>query len=115
MRGCARLPDPRRLLPALLCGAMLLPAQAFVSRGTGCRARSCTQRMSSTEVEAVSEQIRGGGKARRAENVEGNVFVDESCIDCDTCRWMAPSTYARVGDKSAVVVQPSTEVGWGGS
>ena len=23
---------------------------------------------------------------KRAENVEGNFYVDSSCIDCDTCR-----------------------------
>ena len=43
---------------------------------------------------------------RRAENIAGDVFVDASCIDCDTCRWMAPEVFARVGSKSAVVRQP---------
>ena len=33
-------------------------------------------------------------------------FVDESCIDCDVCRWMCPSTYSRKGVKSIVHKQP---------
>ncbi|MEO1181696.1 MAG: ferredoxin, partial [Cyanobacteria bacterium J06636_28] len=36
-------------------------------------------------------------KARRTENVEGDIFVDTSCIDCDTCRWMAPEVFGRDG------------------
>ncbi len=43
---------------------------------------------------------------RRAENIEGDVYVDRSCIDCDTCRWMAPSVFDRVGEMSAVYHQP---------
>lgn len=39
-------------------------------------------------------------------NVSGDFFVDSSCIDCDTCRIVAPSTFARVGDQSAVIRQP---------
>jgi len=39
-------------------------------------------------------------------NVAGDFFVDSSCIDCDTCRIVAPSTFARIGDQSAVVRQP---------
>ena len=45
-------------------------------------------------------------KQRRPANARGNLFVDESCIDCDTCRWMAPSTYGRAGTKSYVHTQP---------
>ena len=43
---------------------------------------------------------------RRAENVPGPLYVDTTCIDCDTCRWMAPRIFADVGDQSAVVHQP---------
>ncbi len=46
---------------------------------------------------------------RRPQNVAGDVFVDSTCIDCDTCRWMAPATFARVGDQSAVHRQPTDE------
>ncbi|KAG5185928.1 beta-lactamase-like protein [Tribonema minus] len=48
-------------------------------------------------------------KRRRTQNVTGNLFVDESCIDCDACRWMAPATYKRVGLGAAVHKQPGTE------
>ncbi|MFA6957548.1 MAG: MBL fold metallo-hydrolase [Thermoanaerobaculia bacterium] len=42
-------------------------------------------------------------------NVSGDFFVDSSCIDCDTCRIVAPSSFARVGDQSAVVRQPEDD------
>ena len=44
---------------------------------------------------------------RRSENVAGDIYVDRSCIDCDTCRWMAPSVFGRVGAQSAVIHQPT--------
>src|SRR5690242_9007657 len=40
------------------------------------------------------------------ENVEGAFFVDSSCIDCDTCRQLAPATFADQGEHSFVRVQP---------
>ncbi|BAQ66434.1 MBL fold metallo-hydrolase [Geminocystis sp. NIES-3709] len=45
---------------------------------------------------------------KREENIAGNFYVDSTCIDCDTCRWMAPSTFSRIGEQSAVYEQPST-------
>lgn len=45
---------------------------------------------------------------RRPENAPGPVFVDSTCIDCDTCRWMAPGTFVRRGGQSAVVRQPAS-------
>lgn len=47
--------------------------------------------------------------ARRSQNVEGDIYVDSSCIDCDTCRWMAPDVFTREGGQSAVFHQPETE------
>jgi len=44
---------------------------------------------------------------RRPQNVEGDLYVDSTCIDCDTCRWMAPTVYGRIGDQSAVTHQPT--------
>eukprot|EP01038_Epipyxis_sp_PR26KG_P014528 gene14528-19505_t len=38
--------------------------------------------------------------------VPGLVFVDESCIDCDICRWMNPRVFGRKGIKSYVHTQP---------
>ncbi|GMH41830.1 hypothetical protein BSKO_09740 [Bryopsis sp. KO-2023] len=42
----------------------------------------------------------------RKENVPGNFFVDHTCIDCDTCRWLAPDVFTRQGNQSAVTAQP---------
>jgi hypothetical protein len=33
-------------------------------------------------------------KKRLPENVEGEFFVDSTCIDCDACRQLAPGTFA---------------------
>ncbi len=46
---------------------------------------------------------------RRPENVSGDFYVDTSCIDCDTCRWMAPQVFTEAGDQSAVYHQPINE------
>jgi glyoxylase-like metal-dependent hydrolase (beta-lactamase superfamily II)/ferredoxin len=46
---------------------------------------------------------------RRSENIAGNFYVDTSCIDCDTCRWLAPTVFHQAGDQSAVFHQPETE------
>ncbi len=35
---------------------------------------------------------------RLPQNVEGDLFVDSSCIDCDTCRFVAPQTFARADE-----------------
>jgi hypothetical protein len=32
---------------------------------------------------------------RRTENISGDFFVDSTCIDCDTCRWMATEVFDR--------------------
>ncbi len=46
---------------------------------------------------------------RRTENVNGDFYVDTSCIDCDTCRWMTPEVFTEVGEQSAVHHQPANE------
>lgn len=43
---------------------------------------------------------------RVLENVDGPFFVDSSCIDCDTCRQLAPATFADHGEHSYVHTQP---------
>lgn len=43
---------------------------------------------------------------RLESNVDGDVFVDASCIDCGTCRWMAPDVFDRSGSQSRVHRQP---------
>jgi glyoxylase-like metal-dependent hydrolase (beta-lactamase superfamily II)/ferredoxin len=45
---------------------------------------------------------------RIADNVEGDFFVDSSCIDCDACRLIAPTVFRDTGDQSAVFHQPET-------
>lgn len=48
---------------------------------------------------------------RLKENAPGDYFVDSSCIDCDTCRQIAPELYARSDDagQSIVARQPATD------
>ncbi|MEP6514591.1 MBL fold metallo-hydrolase [Microcoleus vaginatus] len=46
---------------------------------------------------------------RRTENINGNFYVDNTCIDCDTCRWMAPEVFGQAGEQSAVYHQPTNE------
>jgi len=43
---------------------------------------------------------------RRPQNVDGDFYVDSSCIDCDTCRWMANEIFHDVEGQSAVYHQP---------
>ncbi|KAL4186200.1 hypothetical protein AMTRI_Chr09g13010 [Amborella trichopoda] len=45
-------------------------------------------------------------KQRRPQNIEGEFYVDERCIDCDTCRWMAPQVFKRIDEQAAVYKQP---------
>jgi glyoxylase-like metal-dependent hydrolase (beta-lactamase superfamily II)/ferredoxin len=47
-------------------------------------------------------------RLRRKENVSGEFFVDETCIDCDLCRQIAPAVYSSAGDRSAVHHQPES-------
>lgn len=62
----------------------------------------CRLPHSQKEIAIVSTQCR----VRRPENVSGRAYVDSSCIDCDTCRWLAPETFSRVDNQSAVHAQP---------
>ncbi len=45
---------------------------------------------------------------RLESNVEGNFFVDSTCIDCDTCRQLAPTTFIEQGEFSTVFHQPES-------
>jgi len=49
-------------------------------------------------------------KKRLVENVDGLFFVDNTCIDCDTCRQLAPETFAESGDYAIVAHQPENEI-----
>lgn len=46
---------------------------------------------------------------RLPDNVPGDYFVDETCIDCDACRIFAPAVFSDKGDQSAVYHQPETD------
>ncbi len=46
---------------------------------------------------------------RLTTNVEGNFFVDHTCINCDTCRQLAPLSFREIGEYSSVSHQPVTE------
>jgi ferredoxin len=68
-------------------------------------------------VESISDFnsliVRGFGMMaiftkRFPENVPGEFFVDITCIDCDTCRQLAPDTFEGAGDHSFVYAQPHT-------
>ena len=43
---------------------------------------------------------------RHRDNAPGDWFVDERCIDCGTCREVAPELFASIGDQSVVARQP---------
>ncbi|MGH7232726.1 MAG: 4Fe-4S domain-containing protein, partial [Nitrospiraceae bacterium] len=44
---------------------------------------------------------------RLSTNVDGNFFVDSTCINCDTCRQLAPATFSEKEDYSCVAHQPT--------
>jgi glyoxylase-like metal-dependent hydrolase (beta-lactamase superfamily II)/ferredoxin len=43
------------------------------------------------------------------ENAAGEFFVDSTCIDCDTCRQLAPAVFAEAAQYSYVHSQPADE------
>ena len=49
-------------------------------------------------------------KKALATNIDGNFFVDSTCIDCDTCRQLAPETFVEDGAYSAVFHQPTSDL-----
>src|ERR1041385_7707582 len=46
---------------------------------------------------------------KRPQNIEGSFFVDETCIDCDACRWIAPESFHEIDGQSAVYHQPQSQ------
>ena len=50
-------------------------------------------------------------KKRLDTNSLGNFFVDATCINCDTCRQLAPRNFEEVGEFSAVTTQPVSDDG----
>ncbi len=45
-------------------------------------------------------------RRRLPENIVGEFYVDDSCIDCDACRQIAPATFHDHGGQSSVYRQP---------
>lgn len=47
---------------------------------------------------------------RLPQNAPGEFFVDSTCIDCDTCRWLAPSVFEEAPgiEMSYVATQPDS-------
>lgn len=52
----------------------------------------------------VADQAR-----RLPQNVSGEFFVDDTCIDCDACRQLAPEVFEDSGEFSFVYAQPQSE------
>src|SRR5688572_16743255 len=48
---------------------------------------------------------------RLPQNVEGDLYVDSTCIDCDTCRQLAPETFARADEAEASFVHHQPRAG----
>jgi glyoxylase-like metal-dependent hydrolase (beta-lactamase superfamily II)/ferredoxin len=48
-------------------------------------------------------------RKRLTENAAGNFFVDSTCINCDTCRQLAPEIFGEAFDTSYVYHQPVNE------
>src|SRR2546428_9356724 len=47
------------------------------------------------------------------ENVPGDLFVDETCIECDTCRELAPEVFGSLeSGQSFVQEQPANDASW---
>jgi glyoxylase-like metal-dependent hydrolase (beta-lactamase superfamily II)/ferredoxin len=46
---------------------------------------------------------------RLPQNVAGDFYVDDSCIDCDACRQIAPAIFRDHGDQSSVGRQPASD------
>jgi len=49
-------------------------------------------------------------KRRVRENVEGSFFVDDTCIDCDTCRQLAPTVFGEAAEYAYVKGQPKNAI-----
>lgn len=49
-------------------------------------------------------------RKKHDQNVSGDFFVDTSCINCDTCRQLAPNTFKDTGYFSSVYNQPADDI-----
>src|ERR1700722_5216655 len=67
---------------------------------------SQTPRLNLKAYNAHGGSIMANLKKRVPENVPGDFFVDSTCIDCDACRQIAPSTFGEATETSFVKFQP---------
>ena len=49
-------------------------------------------------------------KKKLSSNIEGNFFVDSTCINCDACRQLAPETFQEHEQYSSVYRQPAVDL-----
>jgi ferredoxin len=85
--------------------AELLP---MFSKGFQGPTKDAAIHASSASIHATAVSSSRAHRERRSENAPGQFWVDSTCIDCDTCRWMAPESYSYANGASAVTQQPET-------
>ncbi|KAL3718703.1 hypothetical protein ACJRO7_003773 [Eucalyptus globulus] len=99
--------DPRRRLPSTRAS---LNRERRAPKHRPQSASSASPSSPAAAAAAASSSLSyGRRRRRRPQNVDGDFFVDTTCIDCDTCRWMAPQIFMRVDEMSAVFKQPANE------
>src|ERR1700722_8721949 len=67
---------------------------------------SQTPRLNLKAYNAHGGSIMANFKKRVPENVPGDFFVDSTCIDCDTCRQIAPRVFGEAAATAYVHHQP---------
>ncbi|KAF8073027.1 morn3 [Scenedesmus sp. PABB004] len=80
---------------------------AAAGEGLGDGGLAATRVRARAGGETFARGVATDSRERRPQNVDGAFFVDHTCIDCDTCRMMAPETFGRVDRQSAVTAQPA--------
>jgi glyoxylase-like metal-dependent hydrolase (beta-lactamase superfamily II)/ferredoxin len=87
--------------PILPYGNGLYPQPAFH------RAGLCSPRPGPTRDIPCHHGSMASLSRRLAANAPGGFFVDSTCIDCDTCRQLAPEVFGDTGEFAYVRAQPS--------
>lgn len=66
------------------------------------------QSASGSRRQAPSGIVAKATPIAREGNVQGQFWVDTTCIDCDTCRFMSPAVFSSRGNGSVVHCQPKS-------
>jgi glyoxylase-like metal-dependent hydrolase (beta-lactamase superfamily II)/ferredoxin len=61
-------------------------------------------------LEATEDKNMADPRKRLKTNVDGDFFVDSTCINCDTCRQLAPTVFGELDGYSCVRNQPQAAV-----